>query len=341
MSSVATANNDRIAAVVTPEPVSDFAAVVAAACPGFVAGEAIGPARKSELLAGRIGDRAVVAKRLKKPNAVWEWYLDHEVAVYRAFAVHPSGVRTPGLVYPSVVPPAVAARSTATSVAAKQVGITAPADELLVIDRLAGEAVAKLRRPNAALPIRVIAALIAVHDQLARYAPKVPFAVTPPRVRAQMRERLLEDPSDPLWIRDGVRLCGKRNLLDEDLSRRIDQALAAYPATSFNHGDLLLRNAIADPDDEEDVALVDWECAGVHLRDWDLALLWTQLAGPARTIVEDAVRDSGLRWRAFLGMVAFAFARELKFLDAYPHNEVARAAVTSELAIVAGRFAEA
>lgn len=325
----------------TPGPASDFAEQVVAACPSFLAADPVGPARKSELLAGAVGDRAVVAKRLKKPNAVWEWYLDHEIAVYRAFAAQPPGVRVPALIYPAVAPTPIALRSTATSVAARPIGLAAPTDELLVIERLRGEPIAKTRRPDAALPIRVIAALIAVHDQLARYAPKVAFAVTPPRIRAQLRERLLEDPSDPLWIRDGVRLCGKRNLLDGELARDIDRALAAYPATAFNHGDLLLRNAIADPEDEEDVALIDWECAGMHLRDWDLALLWTQLAGPARTIVEDAVRDSGPRWRAFLGMVAFAFARELKFLDAYPHTDAARAAVTAELGKIAVRFAEA
>jgi aminoglycoside phosphotransferase len=302
-------------AVDTPEPGSDFAAHVAALCPGFVADGSVRVARKSELIAGRIGERAVIAKRLKKPNAVWAWYLEHETAIYRAFAAHAPGVHAPGL-------------------------IAASAD-LLVVDLLPGEPLADRRRPNAALPIRTIAALIAAHDQLARYAPKVALAAPLPRVRAQLRERLLEDPGDPAWVRDGVRLCGRRETIDGELAKRIDQALAAYPATAFSHGDLLLRNAIADPDDEEELGLVDWECAGVHPRDWDLALLWSQLAGPARTIVEDAVRDSGIRWRAFLGMVIFAFARELKFLDAFPHTDTARTQVAAELAKVAERFAAA
>jgi aminoglycoside phosphotransferase len=303
-------------AVDTPEPELDFAAHVAALCPDFVADGSARVARKSELIAGRIGERAVLAKRLKKPNAIWAWYLEHETAIYRAFAAHAPGVRAPRL-------------------------IAASAD-LLVIELLAGEPLSDRRRPNAALPIRTIAALIAAHDQLARYAPKVAFVAPPARVRAQLHERLLEDPSDPSWIRDGVRLCGRRGTaIDDELAKRIDHALAAYPATAFSHGDLLLRNAIADPEDEEDLGLVDWECAGMHLRDWDLALLWSQLAGPARTIVEDAVRDSGVRWRAFLGMVIFAFARELRFLEAFPNSDTAKAEVASELARAAQRFADA
>jgi len=85
-------------AVDTPELASDFAAHVAALCPGFVAHGSARPARKSQLIEGRIGERAVIAKQLKKPNAVWAWYLEHEVAIYRAFAAHASGVRAPRLV---------------------------------------------------------------------------------------------------------------------------------------------------------------------------------------------------------------------------------------------------
>ena len=299
----------------TPEPGSDFAARIAALCPAFVADGSVRTARKSQLIAGRIGERAVIAKQLKKPNAVWAWYLEHEIAIYRAFAERAPGVRTPRLI--------------------------AASSDVLVVELLAGDPLAERRRPHAALPIRTIAALIAAHEQLARYAPKAVGTPPSPRVRAQLRERLLEDPTDPPWVRAGVRLCGRRGSIDVELAKQIDQALAAYPATAFSHGDLLLRNAIADPDDEEDLGLVDWECAGHHPRDWDLALLWSQLAGPARTIVEDAVRDSGIRWRAFLGMVMFAFARELRFLDAFPNTEPARAEVAAELAAAAQRFAAA
>ena len=87
------------------------------------------------------------------------------------------------------------------------------------------------------------------------------------------------------------------------------------------------------------MGLVDWECAGSHARDWDLALLWTQLAPAARTIVEDAVRDSSIRWRAFLGIVAFALARELKYLDAFgPGSELDKTRLREEIAAVAPRI---
>ena len=279
-------------------------------------------ARKSQLIAGRIGELAVLAKQLKKPNAVWAWYLEstRSRSIARSRSAHPS-VRAPRL---------IAASSDLTRRSSSSPASRWPS---------AGDRTRRCRFARSPH-------LIAAHDQLARYAPKLAIAAPPARGCAlQLRERLLEDPSDPTWIRDGVRLCGRRaspGSIDVELAKKqIDQALAAYPATAFGHGDLLLRNAIADLDDEEDLGLVDWECAGVHPRDWDLALLWSQLAGPARTIVEDAVRDSGVRWRAFLGMVIFALARELRFLEAFPHTDVASAEVAAELAAAAQRFAAA
>lgn len=263
-----------------------FEALCAEVCPGFRAvGEPRG-ARKSELLWGELGGVQVIAKRLAKPNPVWEWYFEREVALYRELAVRRPGVRMPRLVG--------AGRG------------------VLVIERLPGEPLATRRHPRAALPIRTVAALIAMRDELAAWIGPVPSVAPSPRVRAQLRERLLEDPTAPVaWIREGVARCARRDLLDAPVARRIDDALAAHVPVAFSHGDLLLRNVIAD--DEDDLGLVDWECAGPHVRDWDLALLWTQLAPPARIFVEDAVRDTGARWRAFLGLVAFALARELKF----------------------------
>ena len=253
-------------------------------------------ARKSELLWGEVASVPVVAKRLVKSNPVWEWYLERELAMYRAFAAHPPGVRVPRLV--------------------------AGERDLIVIERLIGEPLATKRRPFAALPIRTIAALIAMHDQLAAW-PGTPPAVAPsPRVRAQLRERLLEDPTDSMWIREGLQRCGRRGILEEKLARQLDDAVAAHSPVAFGHGDLLLRNVVCDEDD--DLGFVDWECAGSYVRDWDLALLWTQLAPAARTIVEDAVRGNGMRWRAFLGLVVFALAREIRFRQAFDqHAEVA------------------
>jgi len=293
-----------------PEPGTDFAARVTALCAGFRAEGAPRRGRKSELLAGHIGDAPVIAKRLLKDNPVWAWYLEREIAIYRAFATHPPGVRFPRLV--------------------------AAASDVLVMEHLPGEPLATRRRPAAALPIRTISALIEIHDQLASWSGKLPALPPSARVRAQLRERLLEDPTST-WIRDGVRMCGRRGLLDEELARRIDDTLGAYAPVAFAHGDLLLRNVIAD--DDEDLALVDWECAGPHLRDWDLALLWTQLAPAARTIVEDAVRDSSIRWRAFLGLVIFALARELRYLDSFgPGNDTERAKLRAEIAAIATRM---
>jgi thiamine kinase-like enzyme len=90
-------------------------------------------------------------------------------------------------------------------------------------------------------------------------------------------------------------------------------AVRGCPALAFAHGDLLLRNLVRDGGD---VAWIDWECAGAHPRDWDLALLWVGLPADVRPRVEAVVRDDASstgRWAAFLAGVAFALAREIKF----------------------------
>ncbi|HEY3807132.1 MAG TPA: phosphotransferase [Kofleriaceae bacterium] len=295
----------------TLDPGQDFNARVTALCPGFVAAGPPRRFRKSEVLVGAIGATHVFAKRLAKPDPIWAWYFAREVSLYRAFA-EPPGVRVPRLI--------------------------AATDDVLVLERLAGEPLAAKRRPNATLPIRTIAALLAATDAIAAW--RAPSLAAPsPRVRAHLRERLLEFPDEPTWVREGIRLAARRGIVADALARTVDDALGRYTHTAFAHGDLQLRNAVADDDDA--VALVDWECAGTHPRDWDRALLWTQLAGPARGLVEDAVRDSGGRWRAFLGLVVFAFARELRFLEAFgPPEKTAgeRAAIEAEMAAVAERL---
>ncbi|HEX4456175.1 MAG TPA: phosphotransferase [Kofleriaceae bacterium] len=290
----------------------DFAQRVAALCPGFVATAPPRAFRKSQILVGNVAGVPVLAKRLIKPDAVWAWYFARELALYRMFASAPPGVRTPRLI--------------------------AAADDVLVIERIGGEPLAAKRRPGATLPIRTIGALLAASDALARYtSPPMPKPVA--RMHARLHERLLEIPGEPSWAQDGLRLAARRGLLAEPIARTFDDALARYPATAFGHGDLLLRNAICDDDD--DLVLVDWECAGVHPRDWDRALLWTQLAPLARGFVEDAVRDSGGRWRAFLALVSFALVRELRFCDAFAPSDKSRAeraAIEAELAAVAARL---
>ena len=265
--------------------VTDLGELCAAVCPGFrVVGEPH-RARKSELVWGELAGAPVIAKRAAKPNPVWDWYLEREIAIYRELDARRPGVRMPRLV--------------------------GAGQGVLVIERLPGEPLATERHPRAMLPIRTIASLIAIRDELTAWTYPVLTAAPSPRVRGQLRDRLLEDPSAPVaWVRDGVARCGRSGLLDPAVARRIDDALAAHAPIGFSHGDLVLNNVIADEDD--DVGLVDWECAGVHVRDWDLALLWTQLAPRARIFVEDAVRDTRPRWRAFLGLVAFALAREVR-----------------------------
>jgi Phosphotransferase enzyme family len=262
--------------------------------PGFVAQLPVRRARKSELLVGEVAGQRVVAKRLRQPNPIWAWYLAREAAIYRAFADAPPGVRVPRFV--------------------------AAADDIVIVEWLPGEPIATTRQPRAALPPATVARLIAIRDALAAWPGRAPDTPPDPRMRVPMRDRLLEDPTAPVeWVRDGIRRCGQRDVIPEPAARRIVAAIAAHSHVTFGHGDLLLRNAIADGDD---VVLVDWECAGPHLHDWDLALLWIQLAPDARAPLEHHVRDGGAaRWRAFLGIAAFAIAREIRFQRAFGARE--------------------
>jgi hypothetical protein len=271
-----------------------FARRCAELVPGFVARLPVRRARKSELLAGDVAGERVVAKRLVRPNPIWAWYLAREAAVYRAFAETPPGVRVPRFV--------------------------AAADDIVIVEELPGEPIATLRQPRAALAPATIARLIAIRDALAAWPGRAPAAPPDPRIRVPMRERLLEDPTAPVeWVRDGIRRCGRRDIIPEAAARQIVEAIAAHARVTFGHGDLLLRNAIADGDD---VVLVDWECAGPHLHDWDLALLWIQLAPEARVPIERHVQAGGeARWRAFVGIAAFALAREIRFHRAFGTRE--------------------
>src|SRR5689334_2915450 len=117
-----------------PEPGTDFAAHVRHVCAGFVAQGEPRRARKSELLWGTVDGKPVVAKRLVKASPVWEWYLEREIAIYRALMERPPGVRFPRFV--------------------------AGDHGVLVMERLEGEPLATKRRPAAPLPIRTISALI-------------------------------------------------------------------------------------------------------------------------------------------------------------------------------------
>jgi hypothetical protein len=266
---------------VTPEPDTGFAERVRTLCPRFRATETL-PARKSELLAGDIDGVAVVAKRLAKPNDVWAWYLAREIAIYRAFAAEPPPVRVPAL--------------------------HAAGDDFLVIDRVAGAPIARRRNPLAELDDGVLHELLAILDRIATWRIALPSEPPHSSVLAQLRTRFLEDPTAPVeWIRDGISRSAHRELIATRAAAKILSTIDDDIAPS--HGDVLLRNAIIDGGN---ITFVDWECAGPHHVDWDLALLWTQLHPSKRPIVEAAARS-----RAFFGIVAFALCREIAILRAF------------------------
>jgi hypothetical protein len=298
-----------------PEPDTGFAAVLAEVCPGFVPGQRV-HARKSELLAGEVAGAPAIAKRLARPNAVWAWYLERELAIYRAFEAAPPPVRVPRLI---------------------------AADDrhgVLVLERLPGPQVARPRNAQVRLAAREVAALVELRRALAAWPGAFPSAPPPPAVLAQLRLRLLEDPTAPLgWVTEGIVRCGERGLIAPAAAAAIAGAIAAHGRVATSHGDLLLRNAVHDGDR---IGLVDWECGGLHPEDWDLALVWIQLAPSVRTPIEDEVRAGGeLRWRAFRALAAFALAREVSILLAFrvasDHDGLVR--LRGELAAMAGEFA--
>lgn len=281
----------------TPEPDTGFAARCHALVPGFRALETL-PARKSDVVAGELADGTpVVVKRLARPNDVWDWYLKREIAIYRGFAAKPPPFRAPRFY--------------------------AADDDTLVIERMFGEPMAERRSPQTIVPD--LEALLALRDRIATY--EFPTTDEPSAaVRAQLRARFLEDPTDPAWIREGLARASRRGIIEASIGVRIIAHLEDMTAAS--HGDLLLRNIVGG-------VPVDWECAGPHLVDWDLALLWTQLAPAQRGIVEEAARTA-----SFLGIVAFALAREVSFLHAFGkgprHARLAR--ITQELDDVCRRI---
>lgn len=296
---------------------SGFAAVCAEVCPGFRPLRRLA-ARKSELLAGTVDGAPAIAKRLARPDEVWAWYLQRELAIYRAFAAAPPALRVPRLL---------------------------AADEargVLVLEHLPGAPLATHRRPRVPPTAADAAALVELRRRIAAWpGPFPPDPPRSPRASRQIAARLLEDPAAPrAWFHAGVARCAETGLFAADVARRIDDALTAHPAIAPSHGDLLLRNVIRDGDQ---LALVDWECAGPHLEDWDLALLWIQLPPAARSPIEAAVRAGGpARWRAFLGLVAFALARELSFLRAFRRAAPDGAAATrlsAELAATSAALA--
>ena len=294
-----------------------FLARCRALCAFRATGEIL-PARKSQLVVGEVDGSPAIAKRVLRASdgavdPVWAWYFAREVAIYRAFAVQSPAVRVPRFV--------------------------AADDEVLVIERLPGAPIARRRRPQAELPHHQVASLLEARRAIAAWRGELPTEPPPPRVRSQLRSRLLEDPTAPIaWITEGLARAATRGWLDADDARLAGEAIAGYPEVAPSHGDLLLRNVIADG---HTLALVDWECAGLHAADWDLALLYTQLAASARDPIEAEIEaGSPARAQAFVALILFAFARELAFLDAFraAPDDPARRVVARELDETAARL---
>jgi hypothetical protein len=238
-----------------------------------------------------VAGEPVIAKVLFHPDPLWRWYFEREVVRYRHFAQTPPPVRVPRLFAEDL------------------------SRGILLLERLAGPPLSTRRVGTRPLASASVQALLDGLDRLnAAPLPPPAFEDPPPEIRRALRSKLLEDPTAPLaWVLDGFRRCRHLGLLPGDTVARMELALQQSPTLAFGHGDLLLRNVLRDG---EGVALVDWECAGLHPLDWDRALLWALAPEGARRLVEERVRQadpSGRRFCAFVAAVLFALARELYF----------------------------
>jgi hypothetical protein len=271
-----------------------------------------GPLRrslKSRLLPCELDGEPLLVKQLARDDALWRWYFARELELYRSFAAEPPPCRLPRL-------------------------RAADAERrLLVLERFAESPLATTRLASGALDARVLEALALTCDALAGWTRGLELAPREPPAPAAVRElrrRLLEDPSAPLgWVREGIARCAALGILaGADAAAALD-ALAAHPAVTFAHGDLLPRNAFALPGGA--VALVDWECAGAHPAGWDRALLWVN--APAARARLEADLDAGEAAGTFWACVLFALGREIKFRRRGGRDDDARvAALRAELA---------
>ncbi|MBI5518181.1 MAG: phosphotransferase [Deltaproteobacteria bacterium] len=277
-------------------------ALVAALCPGFRRREGwFRRSVKCHLVAGWLGERAVVAKRVVRPLPLWRWYLHREAALLEAFERSP--------------PPARWARRVAFH----------PERDLLLVDHIDGSALATTRRAPG-VSLEALRALIAAQRALACWTPEtgaVPSGAPPPEARREQRSRLLEDPTDPLgWCLEGLARGASLGLLASTDAARAQAALRAWPRVRFSHGDLLLRNVLQGA---QGLTLVDWECAGPHPEGWDLALLWPAVGDEGRALLEAVWDEQGApARRAYDACVLFALVRELKFKGRGEVGELAR-----------------
>jgi aminoglycoside phosphotransferase (APT) family kinase protein len=236
-----------------------------------------------------------VRKRLERMEAPWPFYMRREIAFYRALGAHNAhrAVRVPRMLDAG--------------------------DAYIVLERIAGKPLAQ-RRHVVPRDRATWEALIAVAREVPHLAVHVDVVPTPEE-RAAMRARLLEDPTAPIdWIASGLRACAKRGLIDADIAERLAGDLKN---TTFQHGDLLLRNVMRD---KGGLVVIDWECAGLHAEGWDAALLSVFAPEWARRELARGIDPASLR-----ACTVFAILRELVFRRG--KNDDVTARLESELAL--------
>ncbi len=253
--------------------------------PSFEQEEGYSRSIKTVVVKGRYRGAAAIAKVLERDEPVWRWYHEREIRLYAAFEHHP--------------PPVVVPR------------LLASAPGIMIIDRRPGTALTPGRATKTPIGESAMCALLQHTEAINRWKCPDPRWPPSPGVTAEMRRRLLEDPSAPrAWFLEGLIRCVDLDILSADDAERMDALIRALPVRSC-HGDLLLRNALWDG---EALSLIDWECAGPHPMHWDRALLWACLLPEEREALEAHVLKTHASTSAgFYACVAWALAREIKF----------------------------
>lgn len=256
-----------------------------AAAPKIGALEPLGRSLKCEVLGGILDGAPVVAKVLTHRDPVWRWYFEREARVLERL---PRPIAAPALI--------------ACDLAAG----------VMILERREGRPLARHRKVSGPVDGAVIDAALAIAGRAGSADLDAVDSGPPPQaIRDEMRRRLLEDPTAPrAWFVEGIDRCRALGLVGETHAERL-RALLGAAEIAAGHGDLLPRNILAGAGVSLPVTVIDWECAGRHLRDWDRALLWANLTPAGRARVEASVAPE--RIEAFRALCAFALAREVKF----------------------------